>query len=99
MRKSPNEPKEMKIKPKTHCAHGGYEASFEACFVDLECHEKQYFFQQCCDSRKYHGIAVNSHKVSPLGPISGLVVVTHHSTERFQSCNICSYDKSGCYYK
>ena len=30
----------MKIKPVMLCAHGGYEASFEACFVDLGCLEK-----------------------------------------------------------
>ena len=77
----------------------GYEASFEACFVDLGCLEKHNFSTALLEnSRKHHGIAVNSHKALPRGPVSGLTVVGHRSVERFQSCYICSYDKTGCYY-
>ena len=43
-RKSPNEPKKTKINPVTLCAHDGYKASFEACFMDLE--DAFNFFQQ-----------------------------------------------------
>ena len=69
--------------------------------MDIGCLEKHnlstaLFFNLLENSRKLHGIAVNSHKASPLGPVSGLAVVAHRSVERFQSR---SYDKTGCYYK
>ena len=51
--------------------------SFEACFVDLGWLEK-HNFQQCCWQQKAsrHSVfSVNSHKASPLGPVSGLAVV------------------------
>ena len=68
--------------------------------MDLGCLEKHNFSTALLEnSRKHHGIAVNSHKALPLGPVSGLAVVTHRSVERFQSHNISSYDKTGCYYK
>ena len=63
--------------------------------MDLGCLEKHNFSTALlANSRKHHGIAVNSHKASPLGPVSGLAVVAHRSVERFQSRNICSYDKT-----
>ena len=78
-RRSHNKPKGTKIKLVTLCAHGGYNASFEACFVGLRCLEKHNFSSaQMENSREHHGIAwfsVNSHKASPLGPVSGLAVV------------------------
>ena len=76
---APTSPKRMKTKPVMPCAHGGYQASFEACFVDLGCLEKHNFSTALLEnSRKHHGIAwfsVNSQKASPLGPVSGLAVV------------------------
>ena len=51
------------------------------------------------NSRKHHGIAINPHKASPLGPVSGLAVVVNCSVEQFQSRNVCSFNKTGCYYK
>ena len=78
-RRSPNKPKGTKIKLVTLCAHGGYKATFEACFVGLGCLEKHNFSSALLEnSREHHGIAwfsVNSHKASPLGPVSGLAVV------------------------
>ena len=43
VQRSSNESEETEIKPVTLCAHGSYKASFEACFVDLECLEKHTF--------------------------------------------------------
>ena len=43
VRRNPNQPKEMKTKPVTPHAHGGYKASFEACSVDLGWLGKQFF--------------------------------------------------------
>ena len=64
----------MKIKPVMLYANGSYKASFEACFVDLERHEKHNLLTALLEnSRNHHGIAcfsVNSHKASPLGLIS-----------------------------
>ena len=72
----------MKIKPVTLCAHGGYEASFEACFVDLGCLEKHNFSTVLLEnSRKHHSIAVNSHKALLFGPVSRLAVVAHCSVD------------------
>ena len=57
----------MKIKLVMLCAHSGYEASFEACFVDLGCLEKHIFSSALLEnSRKHHGIAINSHKAYTL---------------------------------
>ena len=68
----------MKTKPVTLCAHGGYKASFEACFVDLKCFEKHNFSTALFEnSRKHPGIAVSFHKALPLGPVSGLAVVVY----------------------
>ena len=65
--------------------------------MDVGCLEKHNLSTALLEnSRKHHGIAVNSHKASPLGPVSGLAVVAHRSVERFQSR---SYDKTGCYCK
>ena len=91
-------PKETKTKPVTPHAHGGYKASFEACFVDLGWLEKHNFSTTLLEnSRKHHGVAwffVNSHKASPLGPVSGLAVVV--PSQCFQSH---SYNRTDCYYK
>ena len=52
--------------------------------MDLGCLEKHNLSMALLEnSRKHYGIAVNSHKALPLGPISGLTVITHHSVERF----------------
>ena len=69
--------------------------------MDLGCLEEHIFSTARLEnSRKHHGIAVNSHKVSPLGPVSRLPVVAHRIVEQFQSRNVCSYDKTVCcYYK
>ena len=65
--------------------------------MDIGCLQKHNLSTALLEnSRKHHGIAINSHKASPLGPVSGLAVVAHRSVERFQSR---SYDKNGCYYK
>ena len=65
--------------------------------MDIGCLEKHNLSTALLEnSRKHHGIAVNSHKASPLGPVSGLAVIAHRSVEQFQSR---SYDKTGCYYK
>ena len=70
----PQRAKEMKIKPVTLCANGSYKASFEACFVDLECLKNHNLLTALLEnSRNHHGIAcfsINSHKASPLGLIS-----------------------------
>ena len=96
--RSPNQPKGTKTKPVTPYAHGGYKASFEACFVDLGCLAKHNFSTTLLEnSKKHHSIAwffMNSHKASPLGPVSGLAVVVPSLC--FQSH---SYDRTDCYYK
>ena len=75
-RRSPNEPKGTKIKLVMLCAHGGYKASFEACFVGLGCLEKHNFSSALLEnSKEHHGIAWFSHKASPLGPVFGLAVI------------------------
>ena len=84
---------QKRMKPVTPHAHGGYKASFEACFMDLGCLEKHNFLTALLEnSRKHHGVAwfsVNSYKASPLGPVSGLAVVV--PLQCFQSHN---YDKT-----
>ena len=56
--RSPNDPKWTKIKLVTPCAHSGYKASFEACFVDLGHLEKQNFSSALLkNSREHHDIA------------------------------------------
>ena len=97
--RSPNKSKETKIKPCS--AHGGYKASIEACFMDLGCFEKHTFSTALLEKKQkaeWHiaWFSINFHKASPLGPISGWAVIV---PLRFQSCNICSYDKTDCYYK
>ena len=93
VRRSPNQPKEAKTKAVTPYAHGGYKASFEACFVDLGCLEKHNFSTTLLEnSRQHHGVAwffVNSYKASPLRPVSGLAVVV--PSQYFQSH---SYDRT-----
>ena len=44
----------MKIKPVTLRAHGGYKASFEACFVDLTCFEKHNFSTALFENGRKH---------------------------------------------
>ena len=90
VQRSPNEHKEMKIKPVILCAHGSY-ASFEACFMDLGRLEKHTFSTALLEnSRNHHGRA--RHKASPLRPVSRLGVViprsSHGSVEQLQSHNI-----------
>ena len=79
----------MKIKPVTLCVHGSYNASFEACFVDLECHAKHNLLTALLEnSRNHHGIAcfsVNSLMASPLG------LSSHSCVEWFQSRKICNH--------
>ena len=55
VQRSPNEPEETKIKPVTLCAHGGYKANFEACFVDLGCLEKHNFSTVLLENSRKHG--------------------------------------------
>ena len=67
VQRSPNKPKDTKIKPVMLCAYSGYKASFEACFVDLEYLEEHNVSKTLFEySRKHYSIAwfyVNSHKV------------------------------------
>jgi len=68
VQRSPNKPKETKIKPVMLCAHGSYKDSFDACFVDLGCLEKHNFSTALLqNSRNHHSIkqfSVNSQKAS-----------------------------------
>ena len=58
VQRSPNKPKETKIKPVMLCAYSGYKASFEACFVDLEYLEEHNVSKTLFEySRKHHSIA------------------------------------------
>ena len=58
------------------CSHGDNKASFEACFVDLGCLEKQNFSIELLEnSRKHHAIvwlSLNPHKASSLRPVCRL---------------------------
>ena len=108
VQRSPNKPKETKIKPVMLCAHGSYKDSFDACFVDLGCLEKHNFSTALLqNSRNHHGIkqfSVNSQKAScflllHLGSFPDWLSSSDGSVEQFQSCNICNYNKTDCYYK
>ena len=98
--KAPMTQMRRKIKPIMLCTCGSYKASFETCLVNLGRLEK-HSTVLLVNSRKHHGIvwfSVISHKASPLGPFPDWLALSHGSAERFQSCNICSYDNTGCYY-
>ena len=56
------------------CAHGGYKASFEACFVDLGGLEKHSCWKTAESVMAWRG-SPSIHKASPLGPVFGLAVV------------------------
>ena len=82
----------MKIKPVMFCAHSDYEASFEACFMDLGCLEKQFFNSAVGKQQKAsRHIAVNSlcHSgpfpdwlSSPIAVLNGFKVVIFAATTK-----------------
>ena len=88
--------KRMKTKPVALCAHCGYKASFEACFVaNSGCLEKHKFSTALLEnSRNHHNMvwfSIHSYKASPSSLFVDWLLSSHCRVEQFQSCNICSH--------